>query len=168
MADVGEQAMEVDRQPAKDQQQAPAARTYELPWVSPMCSCTRPLSPQSQISAVSSSSAAAQVPIATSGTTELHTCFICMHTPDYKHRRGRALLAACVQQHFALSLLLMLQVEKYRPQYVRDVVGNVDAVARLQVIAEEGNMPNIILSVSSSCWQTSVSVQRCQCKVAFG
>jgi hypothetical protein len=46
-------------------------------------------------------------------------------------------------------LLATLQVEKYRPQYVRDVVGNVDAVARLQVIAEEGNMPNIILSVSS-------------------
>ncbi|WIA13158.1 hypothetical protein OEZ85_006750 [Tetradesmus obliquus] len=69
MADIGEQAMEVDKQPIKDQQQAPAARTYELPWV-----------------------------------------------------------------------------EKYRPQFVRDVVGNVDAVARLQVIAEEGNMPNIILS----------------------
>jgi hypothetical protein len=40
------------------------------------------------------------------------------------------------------------QVEKYRPRYVRDVVGNVDAVSRLQVIAEEGNLPNIILSVS--------------------
>jgi replication factor C subunit 2/4 len=46
-------------------------------------------------------------------------------------------------------LAASLQVEKYRPQYVKDVVGNVDAVARLQVIAEEGNMPNIILSVSS-------------------
>jgi hypothetical protein len=53
-------------------------------------------------------------------------------------------------------MLPLLQVEKYRPQYVRDVVGNVDAVARLQVIAEEGNMPNIILSVSSSCLQTAV------------
>lgn len=41
-----------------------------------------------------------------------------------------------------------MQVEKYRPQYVKDVVGNVDAVSRLQVIAEEGNVPNLILSVS--------------------
>ena len=31
--------------------------------------------------------------------------------------------------------------------YVRDIVGNNDAVERLQVISEEGNMPNIILSV---------------------
>lgn len=37
-------------------------------------------------------------------------------------------------------------VEKYRPKLVKDVVGNVDVVARLQVIAEEGNMPNMILS----------------------
>jgi hypothetical protein len=39
MADAGEQAMEVDKQPAKDQQKAPAARTYELPWVSIGFSC---------------------------------------------------------------------------------------------------------------------------------
>ena len=42
---------------------------------------------------------------------------------------------------------LRLQVEKYRPIYVRDIVGNKEAVERLQVISEEGNMPNIILSV---------------------
>lgn len=40
------------------------------------------------------------------------------------------------------------QVEKYRPTRVRDIVGNVEAVSRLQIIAEEGNMPNIILAVS--------------------
>lgn len=38
-------------------------------------------------------------------------------------------------------------VEKYRPTKVDDVVGNTDAISRLQVIAREGNMPNIILSV---------------------
>ena len=37
-------------------------------------------------------------------------------------------------------------VEKYRPTLLRDVVGNEDAVSRLAVIAEEGNMPNLILS----------------------
>jgi hypothetical protein len=39
------------------------------------------------------------------------------------------------------------QVEKYRPSNIRDVVGNEEAVARLRVIAEEGNMPNLILAV---------------------
>ncbi|NP_001149058.1 Replication factor C subunit 4 [Zea mays] len=37
-------------------------------------------------------------------------------------------------------------VEKYRPSRVADVVGNSDAVARLEVIARDGNMPNLILS----------------------
>lgn len=37
-------------------------------------------------------------------------------------------------------------VEKYRPSNIKDVVGNEEAVARLRVIAEEGNMPNIILA----------------------
>lgn len=37
-------------------------------------------------------------------------------------------------------------LEKYRPSEIKDIVGNVEAVARLQVIAEEGNMPNMILS----------------------
>ena len=40
-------------------------------------------------------------------------------------------------------------MEKYRPKYVREIVGNREAVERLQVISEEGNMPNIILSVSA-------------------
>ncbi|XP_040988218.1 replication factor C subunit 2 isoform X2 [Juglans microcarpa x Juglans regia] len=37
-------------------------------------------------------------------------------------------------------------VEKYRPNKVVDIVGNEDAVSRLQVIARDGNMPNLILS----------------------
>jgi replication factor C subunit 2/4 len=40
-------------------------------------------------------------------------------------------------------------VEKYRPSRVADVVGNSDAVSRLEVIARDGNMPNLILSVSA-------------------
>ena len=38
------------------------------------------------------------------------------------------------------------QVEKYRPSRIADIVGNKDAVSRLAVIAEEGNMPNLIFS----------------------
>ena len=39
------------------------------------------------------------------------------------------------------------QVEKYRPSLIKDIVGNTDAVSRLQIISEEGNMPHFILSV---------------------
>ncbi|KAL2621945.1 hypothetical protein R1flu_002150 [Riccia fluitans] len=37
-------------------------------------------------------------------------------------------------------------VEKYRPLKIGDIVGNQDAVSRLQVIARDGNMPNLIFS----------------------
>jgi replication factor C subunit 2/4 len=39
-------------------------------------------------------------------------------------------------------------VEKYRPQLLEDIVGNSDTVERLKVIAEDGNVPHIIISVS--------------------
>ena len=39
-----------------------------------------------------------------------------------------------------------MQVEKYRPHIIEDIVGNEEAVERLQVIAAEGNMPHLILS----------------------
>jgi replication factor C subunit 2/4 len=37
-------------------------------------------------------------------------------------------------------------IEKYRPRILDDVIGNEETIARLNVIAKEGNMPNIILS----------------------
>ena len=37
-------------------------------------------------------------------------------------------------------------IEKYRPELLKDVVGNSEAVSRLQAIAEVGNLPNIILA----------------------
>lgn len=43
-------------------------------------------------------------------------------------------------------LIYPMQLEKYRPSKVDDIVGNVDVVGRLRVIAETGNMPNIILA----------------------
>jgi replication factor C subunit 2/4 len=39
-------------------------------------------------------------------------------------------------------------VEKYRPILLDDVVGNSETVERLKVIAEDGNVPHIIISVS--------------------
>ena len=41
-------------------------------------------------------------------------------------------------------------VEKYRPVLMKDVVGNEEAVERLAVIAQEGNMPNLIISVRAA------------------
>lgn len=41
-------------------------------------------------------------------------------------------------------------VEKFRPSEVKDIVGNEDTVSRLRIIAEEGNMPNVIISVKNS------------------
>lgn len=51
-------------------------------------------------------------------------------------------------------------VEKYRPNRVADVVGNSDAVARLEVIARDGNMPNLILSVSDISSNTLPAAQQ--------
>ncbi|SCU79232.1 LANO_0A05534g1_1 [Lachancea nothofagi CBS 11611] len=37
-------------------------------------------------------------------------------------------------------------VEKYRPQLLKDIVGNEETVMRLQQIAQDGNMPHLIIS----------------------
>ncbi|KAA3486547.1 replication factor C subunit 2-like [Gossypium australe] len=47
-------------------------------------------------------------------------------------------------------------VEKYRPSKVSDIVGNEDAVSRLQVIARDGNMPNLILSLLGPVYKEAV------------
>lgn len=37
-------------------------------------------------------------------------------------------------------------LEKYRPNVITDIVGNEETVGRLEVLAQQGNMPNLILS----------------------
>ena len=44
------------------------------------------------------------------------------------------------------SELQLPWVEKYRPKLLKDIVGNEDTVSRLQIIANEGNLPHIIIS----------------------
>ena len=37
-------------------------------------------------------------------------------------------------------------LEKYRPAVIEDIVGNEETVSRLLVLAQQGNMPNLILA----------------------
>jgi hypothetical protein len=43
--------------------------------------------------------------------------------------------------------LIRERVEKYRPRVLDDVVGNGDTISRLKVIAKDGNVPHLIISV---------------------
>lgn len=38
------------------------------------------------------------------------------------------------------------RVEKYRPIFLDDIVGNTETVERLKIIAKDGNMPHVIIS----------------------
>jgi len=46
-------------------------------------------------------------------------------------------------------------LEKYRPQYMRDIVGNEETISRLKVIAKHGNMPNLIIAGPPGCGKTT-------------
>lgn len=46
-------------------------------------------------------------------------------------------------------------VEKYRPQRLEDVVGNEPTIKRLKVLAQNGNIPNIIISGPPGCGKTT-------------
>ena len=42
--------------------------------------------------------------------------------------------------------LTIVRVEKYRPVFLDDIVGNIETVERLKIIAKDGNMPHVIIS----------------------
>jgi replication factor C subunit 2/4 len=66
---------------------------------------------------------------------------------------ARAAGAAALRARFPSSAFFSLcaarraqWLEKYRPQQIKDIVGNEETVGRLEVLAQQGNMPNLILS----------------------
>lgn len=48
-------------------------------------------------------------------------------------------------------------VEKHRPKILSDIVGNAETISRLQVIAQHGNMPNLIIAGPPGTGQTPLS-----------
>ncbi|KAK9457191.1 P-loop containing nucleoside triphosphate hydrolase protein [Dipodascopsis uninucleata] len=46
-------------------------------------------------------------------------------------------------------------VEKYRPVFLDDIVGNTDTVERLKIIARDGNMPHLIISGAPGIGKTT-------------
>lgn len=45
-----------------------------------------------------------------------------------------------------IDLVCNSRVEKYRPVFLDDVVGNTETIERLKIIAKDGNMPHVIIS----------------------
>lgn len=68
-------------------------------------------------------------------------------------RRGCGLRTAMVRHARLCSTTLLptltvsrYRVEKYRPVFLDDIVGNTETIERLKIIAKDGNMPHVIIS----------------------
>ena len=52
-----------------------------------------------------------------------------------------------IKYFILIFCLFCCRVEKYRPTRLPDVVGNQETITRLQVFAQQGNVPNVIIAV---------------------
>ena len=55
-------------------------------------------------------------------------------------------MLSLLPRHLFHSCLFRVRVEKYRPVYLDDIVGNTETIERLKIIAKDGNMPHVIIS----------------------
>lgn len=55
-----------------------------------------------------------------------------------------------------------LWLEKYRPQKLTDIVGNEDLISKLQILREEENIPNLILTGPPGCGKTTSILALCR------
>ena len=55
-------------------------------------------------------------------------------------------MLSLLHPHLFHSCLFRVRVEKYRPVYLDDIVGNTETIERLKIIAKDGNMPHVIIS----------------------
>lgn len=134
-------AMGVDAAKDVDEGKQPATKGFELPWVSVSCFRHHNILVRTgnDISQIWPS-----VDVRERGCLR---CLPFMQCKDLRHAHR--------------------QVEKYRPQLIKDIVGNVEAVARLQVISEEGNMPNLILAVCCMAWHVCSSAPWHSCQAPY-
>lgn len=81
------------------------------------------------------------------GRAAVSAGFVCLYRPPGV---TQPLMMDALKGQRGTEELEVPWVEKYRPKEIKDIVGNVETVSRLGIIAEEGNMPNLILSVHLS------------------
>ena len=77
----------------------------------------------------------------------LDSCGSQSSTCQYERRQPR--LRTALVCHISQNSLLPTderRVEKYRPIFLDDIVGNSETVERLKIIAKDGNMPHVIIS----------------------
>lgn len=55
-------------------------------------------------------------------------------------------MLSLLPRHVLPHCLFPVRVEKYRPVYLNDIVGNTETIERLKIIAKDGNMPHVIIS----------------------
>jgi len=65
-----------------------------------------------------------------------------------------------------LNTCLLPWTEKYKPRYLDEIVGNIGALSRFRVIAQVGNLPNLILTGTSGTGKTTSIL--CLAKVLLG
>lgn len=77
------------------------------------------------------------------------------HAFGFNHLHIMASSSTSISTTKTVGNLALPWVEKYRPIYLDDVVGNEETIERLKVIARDGNMPHMIISGTPGIGKTT-------------